>query len=70
MTWSETSGNSDQYLSDDVSVNVCQPPVYPVVADGQAFVIDAEEVEDCRVEVVTIGLSFRGAPRPLVTPAV
>ena len=42
----------------DVAVDISEAAVDAVLTDGEAFVIDAHEVEDGGVEVVAVGGSF------------
>src|SRR5690349_8572334 len=45
---------SSQNLAHHVPLDVRQPVVAPVVAEGEALVIQAQEVKDGRVEVVDV----------------
>jgi hypothetical protein len=45
-------------------VHVRQPPVDALVAEGEFFVVDAEEVEDGGVEVVAVD-GVEGFARPI-----
>src|SRR5207237_1320564 len=47
-----------------------QAAVSAVVAEGQFFVIDAEQMENGCVQVVAVRFVFEGTPRPLITFAV
>src|ERR1700738_5275441 len=54
-----------QNVPDDVAMDVGQAAVGAVMAEGQAFVIDAQKVQDRGVQIVTIQ-RLDGAPAPLV----
>ena len=53
-----------------MAVHVGQPPVDAVVAERQPGVIDAQEVQDGRVQVVAVRGVFDGLVRPFVAGAV
>src|SRR5215210_5310018 len=56
-------------VADDFAVDVGEPAVGAVVAEGQLRVVDAEQVEDGGVEVVAVSRRA-SAPGPLVALAV
>ena len=60
----EPGGSCARHLGDDVPVDVGQPAVDAVVADGQPLVVDAQQVQDRGVQVVAVGLARR---RPATT---
>ena len=45
-------------------VDIGEPTVDTVLPKDQAFVIDAQQMQDCGVEVVAVGFSFGGLMRP------
>src|SRR5258706_65010 len=59
---------SRQNLPDHVAMHVRQSSIDSVVAEGQARMVDAEEVQDGGVEVVAVDGGL-GAPGPLVALA-
>src|SRR6266542_7025980 len=61
---------SREYFSDDVALHVGQTPVGAVVAEGESPVIDAEEMQHGRVEIMGAGRVAGGFPRPFVALAV
>ncbi len=63
-------GLSRQHRADDVPMHVGQPAVDAVVAERQSRVVDAQQVQDRRVQVVAVGLAGGGLPRPGVALAV
>src|SRR5215470_10013440 len=65
-----TGRNSGEDVLDDVSVDIGQAAVDAVVADGQLLVIDAEQVQDGRVQVVAVRLALGGLVAELVAGAV
>src|SRR5436305_1413201 len=64
------SARSGDDLADDVPVDIGQPPVDAVVAEGEPGVVDAEQVQDGGVQVVAVGRVLDGLVRPLVAGAV
>src|SRR4051812_35266493 len=52
---------SGQDLFDDLAGHVCEPFVATVVTEGEALVIEAEQVEDGSVDVVDVSFHFRRA---------
>jgi len=48
-------------MTNHFPVVVRQPLVATVVAEGQPLVVEAQEMQDRRVQVVNVGLLFRGA---------
>ena len=50
-------------------MHICQASVDAAVADGEFFVIDAEEVEDGGMEIVAGGDILGGFPLPFVALA-
>ena len=57
-------------LSDDVAFDVGQTEVPARVAVGEAFVVEAEEVEDGGVQVVDVDFVLDGAEAEVVGRAV
>src|SRR5438105_935493 len=55
-------------LPKDMAMHVGQPPVAAIVAEGEALVIDAEQVQHRRMQVVA-GQRRDGPPTPFVTLA-
>ena len=55
---------------DDVAVDVCEPALEAVVVVGEAFVVEAHEVKNGRIEVVNAGGVFFGFGAEVVTGAV
>ena len=45
-----------QYLADNFAVNVGQPPLDSVVAECQSLMIDAEQMQNRGVQIITVGL--------------
>src|SRR5437588_12879047 len=56
---------SGENIVNDVPVDVGEAAVYAVVAEGQLFVVDAEQVENGGVEVVAVGRRY-SFPGPLI----
>lgn len=61
---------SGEDLVDDVAMDIGEATVDPVLADGELFVIDAEQVEDGGVEVVAVGLALDGLIAPVVAASM
>lgn len=55
---------------DDFTVDVCEPVIATLKAEGEAFVVEAEEVEDGSLEVVDVDFVFGDAEAEFVTGAV
>src|SRR5436309_5835238 len=51
-------------------VHIGQAAVAAVVAEGQPLMVDAEQVQDRRVQVVAISAAGSRFPRPLITLAM
>ena len=54
----------------DPAMHIRQSSIDSVVAEGQAVMVDAQEVQDRGVQVVAVGLAFGGLPAPGVALAV
>src|SRR5437773_11795683 len=67
--WRSLTSLCENFLN-HAAVHVGQPAVGAVVADGEPFVVDAEQVQDGGVDVVTIDLALAGPPGPFVALAV
>src|SRR5262245_21491429 len=67
MSWKRrpVRGSGNQLL-DDVPVHVSEPAVYAVVPEGQLLVVDAEQMQNGRVQIVTV----RRLTHDLVGPGV
>ena len=50
-----------------MAVNIREPAVAAIVAEGEFFVVDPKQVQNRGVKIVTIGPVLRRFPRPLVT---
>src|ERR1700694_2704690 len=61
---------SGEDLADYMAVHVRQAPVDAVVPEGQALVVDTQEVEDSGVQVVAVGLAPGGLVAEFVALAV
>ena len=61
---------SRKHLFDHMPVHVGQAAVDAVVAEREPGVVDAQQVQDRRVQVVAVGLPGRGPPGPGVAFAV
>src|SRR4051794_15863243 len=61
---------SGQDLPDHFSVDVGETPVDAVVPEREPAVVDAEQVEHRRMEVIAVSRVLYCAIRPLVAPAV
>src|SRR5437867_1849789 len=61
-----SKAKSADKLLDDVAMHVRQTAVDAIVAKRQLLVVDAEQVEYGRVDVVTIGRLLRRLVRPLI----
>lgn len=67
---SERNGVLSENAFDDVAVDVCEATFEAVVVIGEAFVVEAEEVEDGGVEVVDGDGVFFGFGAKVVRGAV
>ena len=54
-------------IVDDFTMDIGEAAVGAVIAEGQFFVIDAEQMENGGVQIVTIRFVFDCAPGPFVT---
>src|SRR4051812_49288495 len=70
MVFLPRSTPSPHDLLDDMSVDVCQTAVDAVVADRQLLMVDAQQVQDGRVDVVAVGRLVDRLVRPLVASPV
>src|SRR5437763_4384192 len=61
---------SGEDVGNNVSVNVGQSPINAIVAEGQLFVIDAQEMEDGGVQVVAVGRRTGSFVGPFIACAV
>src|SRR6267143_319856 len=61
---------SRQDFLDHLSMDVRESPVAAIVAVGQFFMVDTEQVKNRGMQVVTIGLARNRLPGPLVALAV
>ncbi len=61
---------SHQNLSHHIPSNISQPLVSAFVEEGEAFVVEAEDVQDCGVEVMDVDGVFGGAEAEVVGGAV
>ena len=61
---------SRQHAFDHAAVDIGQPEVAARVAEGEAFVVEAEEVEDGRLQVVDMDGVHLGLEAELVRRAI
>lgn len=61
---------SGEDLGDHFTVNVGQAAIDPVLTDGKPLVINAHQVQQSRVKIVTVRFSFDGLVTPLVAVTV
>src|SRR5262245_43507636 len=61
---------SGKHLRDDMPVDVGQAAIDAVVVDAELLMIDSQEMQDRRMEVVAGGGGLDGFPGPLVASAV
>src|SRR5439155_1273364 len=64
----EMSSGQDRF--NHFAVNIGEAAVAAVMAEGELFVIDAEQVQNGGMEVIAVGFSGLGSPRPFVALAV
>ena len=61
---------SAQYLSNDVSVHIGQPSLNAVVIERESFMVETQQVQDGRMEVVSGGDVLLGTKPKLVSRAI
>src|SRR3954464_2633714 len=61
---------SRQDRPDDLPMHVGQTSINPIMSEREPFVVDPEEVQDRRVQVMTVGRIFDGPVRPLIARPV
>ena len=72
----ETPGQQEQGLRqqrfDHMPMNICQATINPVMSDGQPFMVDSQQVQDGRMNVVDLGrvITIQWLVSPLVTGPV
>ena len=59
-----------EYLVDDMTVNVGQATVDPVLSHTQSQVIDPQQMQDRRMQVIAPSLVLNGLISPIVTPTI
>ena len=71
LTESSTgSGDSDENFLHDSAMDISKPAIDATMTHGELFVIDAEDVENRGMEVVSRRHAVDGFPRPFVALAV